>query len=125
MTEACGNPLCTAQLKQSESKWGQPRSFCNEQCRLPHWVPKPGQLYCWRQSTRRVVGKYYKVKPGSLTAELLTGRSIDVMLFAAQLFTFLAESMIRWPDARNDEVKAFRPVGTSTAEMPDVATRVC
>ena len=58
--------------------------------------------------------------------ELLTGGSIDLLtFFAAQVFAFSADSMIRWPDARNDEVKAFRPVGTSTAEMPDVATRVC
>ena len=52
-------------------------------------------------------------------------RSIYFALFAAQVFTFRAESMIRRPDAGNDEVKAFGPVGTSTAEMPDVATRVC
>ena len=51
-------------------------------------------------------------------------RSIYFALFAAQVFTFRAESMIRRPDAGNDEVKAFGPVGTLLTEMPDMAACV-
>ena len=50
-------------------------------------------------------------------------RSIYFALFAAQVFTFRAESMIRRPDAGNDEVKAFGP-GTLLTEMPDMAACV-
>lgn len=52
-------------------------------------------------------------------------RFIQFVLVAAQVFTFSAESMIRRPVVRNDEVKAFGPVGTSTAEMPDMAAGMC
>jgi hypothetical protein len=87
--------------------------------------PKPARLYCWRQSTRREVGKFYKFKPGSLTAELLSGRSIDLTLFAAQVFAFSADSMISRPGVGYYEVKVSGPLQTLRAEMPCLATCVC